>query len=40
MGDNGCPFSIQPLIAVRVIEVPVGIDQVQHRQNPRRDMMG
>ena len=26
MGDNGCPFRIQPLIAVRVIEVPVCVD--------------
>src|SRR6516162_7885004 len=31
MGDNGCPFRIQPLIAVRVIEVPVRVDQVLDR---------
>jgi hypothetical protein len=28
MGNNGCPFRIQPLIAVRVIEVPMRVDQV------------
>ena len=31
MGDNGCPFRIKPLIAVRVIEVPVCVDQVLDR---------
>jgi hypothetical protein len=31
VGDNGYPFGVQPLIAVRVIEVPVGIDQVSDR---------
>ena len=31
MGDNGCSFRIQPLIAVRVIEVPVRVDQVLDR---------
>jgi hypothetical protein len=28
VGDNCCSFRVQPLIAVRVIEVPMGIDQV------------
>ena len=31
MGDNGCPFRIQPLIAVRVIEVPVRVDHMLDR---------
>src|SRR5258707_14778077 len=28
MGQNGHSFCIQPLIAVRVIEMPVGVDQM------------
>ena len=31
MGDAGGSFRIQPLIAVRVIEVPVCVDQVRNR---------
>src|SRR6516225_2679267 len=31
MGDNGCHFRILPLIAVRVIEVPVRVDHVLDR---------
>src|SRR5713101_2239390 len=31
MGQNGYPFRIQPLIAVRVIEMPVGVDQMSDR---------
>src|SRR5258708_39781450 len=31
MGQNGYAFRIQPLIAVRVIEMPVGVDQMSDR---------
>src|SRR5215469_9680557 len=31
MGNNGCAFRIQPRIAVRVVEVPVGVDQMSDR---------
>src|SRR5215468_1175788 len=31
MGDDGCPFCIQPLIAICVIEVPMRVDQVLDR---------
>jgi hypothetical protein len=31
MGDDGRPFRIQPLVAVRVIEVPMRVDQVLDR---------
>ena len=31
MGNDGGAFRIQPVIAVRMVEVPVGIDQVFDR---------
>jgi hypothetical protein len=30
MGDNGRSFLTQPLIAIRVVEVPVSIDQMRN----------
>jgi hypothetical protein len=31
MGENGCSFGIKPFVAVRMIEVPMGVDQKADR---------